>query len=100
MRETAIRADLRAVPAQTFTMGSDHHYPEEAPACPVRVDAFSIGAHQVTNNEFAAFVDATGYRTVAERPLDRRTSPARRRRTCSRARWSSPAHQVRSTCGT
>ncbi|GAA1964936.1 formylglycine-generating enzyme family protein [Nocardioides panacihumi] len=70
MRGAATRADLRPIPAQTFTMGSDDHYPEEAPACPVRVDAFSIGAHQVTNTEYAAFVDATGYRTVAERPLD------------------------------
>ncbi len=29
-----------------------------------------MDAHTVTNAEFAAFVQATGYRTVAERPLD------------------------------
>jgi formylglycine-generating enzyme required for sulfatase activity len=58
------------VPAQTFTMGSDEHYPEEAPAHPVSVDGFWIAPHQVTNAEYADFADATGYETVAERPLD------------------------------
>jgi formylglycine-generating enzyme required for sulfatase activity len=62
--------DLRDVPAQTFRMGSDVHYPEEAPAHPVTVDAFRLSEHQVTNGEYAAFVKATGYETVAERPLD------------------------------
>src|SRR6476659_6244612 len=51
-------------------MGSDVHYPEESPAPPVTVDGFRIAPHQVTNAEYAAFVDATGYQTVAERPLD------------------------------
>ena len=62
--------DLRTVPAQTFVMGSDAHYPEEAPAHRVALDAFTIEAHPVTNARFAAFVGATGYVTVAERPLD------------------------------
>src|SRR4051794_7995857 len=51
-------------------MGSDRHYQEENPAHPVAVDGFWLEAHQVTNAQFAAFVDATRYRTVAERPLD------------------------------
>jgi formylglycine-generating enzyme len=54
----------------TFLMGSDRHYPEEAPAHPVRVDSFVIAAQPVTNEQFAEFVAATGYVTVAERPLD------------------------------
>ena len=54
----------------TFRMGSDAHYPDEGPAREVSVDGFSIDRHQVTNREFAAFVEATGYETVAERPLD------------------------------
>ena len=58
------------VPTQTYTMGSDTHYREEAPAHTVAVDGFWIAPHQVTNAEFTDFVDATGYRTVAERPLD------------------------------
>jgi formylglycine-generating enzyme required for sulfatase activity len=53
-----------------FTMGSDAHYPEEAPARRVFVDGFRIDATSVTNRQYSAFVDATGYRTVAERPLD------------------------------
>jgi formylglycine-generating enzyme len=51
-----------------FRMGSDAHYPEEAPAHRVRVDGFFIDRYPVTNRQFAEFVAATGYRTVAERP--------------------------------
>jgi formylglycine-generating enzyme required for sulfatase activity len=51
-------------------MGSDKHYREEAPAHRVTVDGFWIDVHAVTNEQFARFVDATGYVTVAERPLD------------------------------
>jgi formylglycine-generating enzyme required for sulfatase activity len=58
------------IPAQTAVIGSDHHYPEEAPARPVTVDGFVMQTHQVTNTQFAEFVDATGYVTVAERPID------------------------------
>jgi formylglycine-generating enzyme len=58
------------LPGGVFTMGSDRHYPEEAPAHRVRVDGFRIAVHEVTNDEFGAFVAATGYVTVAERPLD------------------------------
>jgi sulfatase modifying factor 1 len=59
-----------SLPGGAFLMGSDAHYPEEAPAHHVRVGAFEIDATPVTNAEFAAFVRATGYTTVAERPLD------------------------------
>ncbi len=55
------------VPGRTFTMGSDRHYPEEAPAHPVKVDGFWIDVAPVTNRQFAAFVKATGHVTVAER---------------------------------
>src|ERR1700741_3202503 len=51
----------------TFVMGSDHHYPEEAPAHRVTVDGFWIDVCPVTNRQFAAFVAATGYRTLAEK---------------------------------
>lgn len=59
-----------AIPAGEFRMGSDDHYPEEAPVHSVRVDSFEIAATTITNEEFEAFVEATGHRTVAERPLD------------------------------
>ena len=58
------------VPDGTFVMGSDAHYAEEAPAHPVAVDGLWVGRHPVTNAEFAAFVEETGYVTVAEQPLD------------------------------
>lgn len=51
-------------------MGDDHAYPEEAPAHPVSVSGFWIDACAVTNADFAVFVEATGYQTIAERPLD------------------------------
>jgi sulfatase modifying factor 1 len=54
----------------TFRMGSDDHYPEEAPAHEVGVDGFWIDRHPVTNLEFTRFVKATGYLTSAERAPD------------------------------
>ena len=64
------RLGLVTLEGGTFTMGSDRHYPEEAPAHRVSVDGFSMAATPVTNADFARFVAATGYVTVAERPLD------------------------------
>lgn len=58
------------IPAQTATLGSDAHYPEEGPVREVTVDGFWMQTNQVTNAEFARFVEATGYVTVAERPPD------------------------------
>ena len=58
--------DMRFVAGGAFTMGSKHFYPEEAPLRNVRVDPFWIDAAPVTNGEFARFVEATGYVTVAE----------------------------------
>lgn len=51
-------------------MGSTSFYPEEAPIHTVAVDDFAIERHPVTNAQFGEFVDATGYLTVAEQPLD------------------------------
>ncbi|WP_235892374.1 formylglycine-generating enzyme family protein [Mycolicibacterium hodleri] len=56
------------IPPQTAVLGSDAHYAEEGPTREVTVDGFWMQTHQVTNADFAAFVDATGYLTVAERP--------------------------------
>lgn len=50
-------------------MGSNDHYPEEAPAHRVRVEDFWLAPRAVTNQEFARFAMATGYRTVAETAL-------------------------------
>ena len=58
------------VPGGAFLMGSDDHYPEEAPAHQVRVDGFWMDICTVTNREFANFVGDTGYVTWAERPAN------------------------------
>jgi formylglycine-generating enzyme required for sulfatase activity len=60
------RQDMVFVPGGTFRMGSDAHYPEEAPAHRVTVDAFWIDATPVTNRQFREFVRATGHVTMAE----------------------------------
>nr|WP_247654487.1 MULTISPECIES: formylglycine-generating enzyme family protein [unclassified Microvirga] len=51
----------------TFRMGSDRHYPEEAPAHRVTVDGFWIDRTPVTNRQFREFIRATGHVTMAER---------------------------------
>ena len=55
------------VPAGEFMMGSDSFYPEERPVHRVAVDGFLLDRDPVTNAEFAAFVEATGHVTRAER---------------------------------
>jgi len=56
------------IQAGGFLMGSEGFYPEEAPVREVAVDAFAIDRGPVTVAQFAEFVEATGYVTVAERP--------------------------------
>ena len=58
------------IPGGTFRMGSDHHYPEEAPAHRVSVDGFWLDRTPVTNRQFKQFVKATGHKTFAEIPPD------------------------------
>ncbi|MGP5217701.1 formylglycine-generating enzyme family protein [Arthrobacter rhombi] len=67
-----MRIDL---PAGTFRMGSEKFYPEESPVHQVRVGAFSMDVTAVTNAQYAAFVEATGYVTVAERIPERADFP-------------------------
>lgn len=64
------RQDMVRIPAREFTMGSDRHYPEEAPAHRVAVAGFLIDRYAVTNAEFARFVAATGHVTMAEQTPD------------------------------
>jgi formylglycine-generating enzyme required for sulfatase activity len=64
----ARRENMVRIPGGTFLMGSDKHYPEEAPAHRVSVNAFSMDVHTVTNAAFRRFVEATGYITFVEKP--------------------------------
>lgn len=61
------RVGMVRVPAGRFTPGSTSGYADEAPAGAVSVSTFWIDRTEVTNAQFAAFVQATGYLTDAER---------------------------------
>lgn len=63
------------LPGGTFWMGSSEHYPEEGPARQVQVSPFAIDIAPVTNADFAEFVSATGYITLAERSPDPKLYP-------------------------
>lgn len=56
------------VPGGTFRMGNATGKPDEVPVHEVAVDGFWMDATEVTNRQYAAFVDATGYVTTAEKP--------------------------------
>lgn len=51
-------------------MGSARHYGEEKPVVPIEVNGFWMDETAVTNRQFAEFVEATGYVTVAEKAPD------------------------------
>lgn len=60
------------IPGGEFTMGTneENSYPVERPAHREKVNGFWMDDHEVTNAEFRQFVEATGYVTIAERPVD------------------------------
>jgi formylglycine-generating enzyme len=59
-----------SIPGGAFVMGSERHYPEEAPVREVTVDDFWIDERPVTNLEFLRFVKDTGHVTSAEQAPD------------------------------
>lgn len=63
-------SEMVLIPAGTFTMGCEGFYPEEGPAHRVQLEAFRVDRYPVTNAQFAEFVAATGYVTVAERQVE------------------------------
>jgi formylglycine-generating enzyme required for sulfatase activity len=70
--ETAAPPGMVWIPGGEFAMGTDdlRSLPNERPAHRVRVEGFWIDEHDVTNAEFAKFVEATGYITTAEKKPD------------------------------
>src|ERR1700761_5590617 len=64
--DAAVTGDMVWIPGGTFRMGSNDHYPEEAPVHRAAVDGFWIDRTPVTNRQFKAFVKATGYVTTAQ----------------------------------
>ena len=67
-KAAAVPTKMAWISDGTFWMGSDRHYPEEAPEHQVRVGGFWIDRSPVTNQDFAKFVQKTGYVTFAEIP--------------------------------
>ena len=73
--EDSRTGDMVRLAGGTFRMGSNDHYPEEAPVHRVTVDGFWIDRTPVTNRQFKAFVKATGHKTFAEIPPDPKDYP-------------------------
>lgn len=63
------------IPEGEFEMGSKTGPPDARPVHPVSVDGFWMDETEVTNAQFAEFVEATGYVTVAERKPDAKDFP-------------------------
>jgi sulfatase modifying factor 1 len=64
--------EMKYIPGGIFKMGAvgDLALEREFPKHPVAVDGFYMDAREVTNADFREFVEATGYKTIAERPVD------------------------------
>ncbi len=73
--EQSAPPNMIRIPSGTFRMGSDKHYPEEAPVHRVSVDGFWIDRTPVTNRQFKDFVSATGHVTFAEIAPDPKNYP-------------------------
>ncbi|MDT8398524.1 MAG: formylglycine-generating enzyme family protein [Pseudomonadales bacterium] len=67
------------VPGGRFRMGADYAYAEEGPVQQQEVSGFWMAQHEVSNRQFAAFVTATGYLTLAERGSEDANVPAAQR---------------------
>ena len=68
------KSEMVKIEGGSFEMGSNS-FPDAQPIHKVTVNTFYMDVHEVTNAQFAAFVKATGYVTVAERPLDPKDFP-------------------------
>src|SRR5271155_4045452 len=78
--ESADPSEMVWISGGMFWMGSDRHYPEEAPEHQVRVDGFWIDRFPVTNRDFSQFVNETGYATLPRFHRIRRAIRGRCRR--------------------
>ena len=82
--------DMAWIAGGTFRMGSDRHYPEEAPAHRVAVDGFWIDRTPVTNRAVPPVRRGDGTRDACRDAAGPEGLPGRPARTCSMpARWCS-----------
>ncbi|OOQ57708.1 formylglycine-generating enzyme family protein [Mucilaginibacter pedocola] len=71
MQPTTAPAGMVLIKGGTYTMGAiDSTFTDARPLHSVTVGDFLMDEHEVTNAEFAAFVKATNYVTVAEQALN------------------------------
>ena len=73
--EPAPPAGMVYIKEGVFRMGSAEGAEDEQPVHEVTVKAFFMDATEVTNDQFAEFVKATHYTTLAERPLTKKDLP-------------------------
>ena len=70
------KPEMVPIPAGTFWMGCNDCGLEDAkPEHRVKLDGFLMDKTPVTNTMYAAFVETTGYKTIAERPLNQENFP-------------------------
>ena len=70
--EQELAGEMVSIPGGTFRMGDlgGAGWDNEQPVHSVTVPTFNLGRHEVTVGRFRAFVEATGYRTDAEKNAD------------------------------
>lgn len=69
-------AKMVLIPGGKFQMGTDDpSFNDATPIHTVEITGFYMDAHEVTNAQFEKFVSETGYKTIAERPLDPKDFP-------------------------
>lgn len=71
--DSELLTDMVWIPGGTFVMGNNHGQPDEAPRHAVALDGFWMDTAEVTNAQFQAFVDATGYVTLPEKAPELRS---------------------------
>ena len=94
--ESPAYKDMVWIPGGTFQMGSDDHYPEERPTHSATVEGLWIDKYAVTNEQFAHFVEATDYVTLAEIPPRAEDYPGAKPEMLQPASvvFQKPAHRV------
>ncbi|MDG1895806.1 MAG: formylglycine-generating enzyme family protein [Fuerstiella sp.] len=72
-RNAGSREGMVWIPGGVAVMGNDAGPPDEMPPHPIAIDGFWMDTTEVTNRQFKAFVDATGYVTLPERKPELRS---------------------------
>lgn len=68
--QNPLGVDMNWIPAGKFTMGANDGKPDELPLHDVKIKGFWMDRYEVTNKQFAKFVQDTGYVTTAEKAPD------------------------------